>query len=305
MSKKLLPVEPEHSEDNEHDEHDAADPQTPAPRAIWRGTVSFGLLSIPIKLYKAVSRKTVHFNLIDRRSGARIRYRKVSDLDGEEVPSDAIVRGHQLPSGDFVVIDDDELAKLDPKAGRTIAIEQFVDVAQIDPVLYEAAYYAVPDKAVRKPYVLLVRAMQEQGRVAIADFVMRTRQYLCALRADDGRLVLSTMVYADEVNEPAELVELDGVEDVEVSGRELRMARDLVDSLTEDFEPTRFADTHRLRVNDLIQRKAASNEVITPPTPGVEAPLVDLMVALEKSVEQAKQARQRHPSARSTRRQSA
>lgn len=266
------------------------------PRALWSGSVSFGLLSIPVKLYKAVSRKTVHFHLIDRRSGARIRYRNVSDLDGREVPTEAIAKGYQLPSGDYVLIDDEELAALDPEASRTIAIEQFVDLAQIDPVFYDAAYYVVPDKAARKPYVLLVRAMHEQGRAAIAGFVMRARQYLCALRADDGRLVLSTMVHADEINEPTRLAELHGVDDVEVSVRELRMARDLVDSLTDDFEPTRFADTYRLRVTDLIQRKAASKKVVTPPTPGVEEHLVDLRAALEKSLEQA--SRSRHPTAR-------
>src|SRR6266540_6688121 len=184
------------------------------PRAIWSGSVGFGLVSIPVKLYNAVSRKTVHFNQIDSRTGARIRYRKVSDSDSEEVPSEAIVKGYQLSSGDYVLVGDDELAGLDPEASRTIEIEQFVDLAEIDPVFYDAAYYAAPDKAARKPYALLVRAMEEQGRVAIARFVMRSKQYLCVLRADEGVLVLSTMVYADEVNDPAELNEMDGVDDV-------------------------------------------------------------------------------------------
>jgi DNA end-binding protein Ku len=261
--------------------------------------VGFGLVSIPVKLYNAVSRKTVHFNQIDSRTGARIRYRKVSDADSEEVPTEAIVKGYQLSSGDYVLVGDDELASLDPEASRTIEIEQFVDLSEIDPVFYDAAYYAAPDKAARKPYALLVRAMEEQGRVAIARFVMRSKQYLCALRPDDGVLVLSTMVYADEVNDPAELGEFDGVDDVDVSDRELRMARQLVDSLTDDFVPERFEDNYRLQVLDLIERKAAGEtEVVAPPTPVAEEKLVDLMAALEESVREAKESRKRHPTSK-------
>jgi DNA end-binding protein Ku len=267
------------------------------PRAIWSGAVSFGLVSIPVKLYNAVSRKTVHFNQIDSRTGARIRYKKVSDADGEEVPAEAIVKGYQLASGDYVLLGDDELGALDPEASRTVEIEQFVDLDEIDPIFYDAAYYAAPDKAARKPYALLVKAMEEQGRVAIARFVMRSKQYLAVLRADDGLLVLSTMVYADEVNDPAELGELEGVDDVDVSDRELRMARQLVDSLTEEFDPGKFEDTYRFRVLDLIERKAAGEEVLAPPAPAAEEKLVDLMAALEESVREAKESRKRHPTA--------
>jgi DNA end-binding protein Ku len=260
--------------------------------------VSFGLVSIPVKLYNAVSRKSVHFNQIDSRSGARIRYKKVSDADGEEVPSEAIVKGYQLASGDYVLLGDDELGALDPEASRTVEIEQFVDLDEIDPIFYDAAYYAAPDKAARKPYALLVKAMEEQGRVAIARFVMRSKQYLAVLRADDGMLVLSTMVYADEVNDPAELGEFDGVDDVDVSDRELRMARQLVDSLTEEFDPGKFEDTYRFRVLDLIERKASGEEVLAPPAPAAEEKLVDLMAALEESVREAKESRKRHPTAK-------
>lgn len=261
--------------------------------------MGFGLVSIPVKLYNAVSRKTVHFNQIDSRSGARIRYKKVSDADGEEVPGEAIVKGYQLSSGDYVLVGDDELTALDPEASRTIEIEQFVDLSEIDPVFYDAAYYAAPDKAARKPYALLVRAMEEQNRVAIARFVMRSKQYLAALRPDDGVLVLSTMVYADEVNDPEELGEFDGVDDVDVSDRELRMARQLVDSLTDDFVPERFEDNYRLQVIDLIERKAAGEtEIVAPPAPVAEEKLVDLMAALEESVKEAKEARKRHPTSK-------
>jgi DNA end-binding protein Ku len=267
-------------------------------RAIWSGAISFGLVSIPVKLFNAVSRKSVHFNQIDSRTGARIRYRKVSEADGEEVPAEAIVKGYQLPHGDYVLVGDDELAALDPEATRTVDIEQFVDLDEIDPIFYDAAYYAAPDKAARKPYALLLRAMEEQDRVAIARFVMRSKQYLCAIRAQDGVLVLSTMVYADEVNAPEEVGELEDLETVDVSERELRMARQLVESLTDKFEPDRFEDTYRNQVVDLIERKAAGEEeIVAPPVPAAEEKLVDLMAALEESVKEAKEARGRHPSA--------
>jgi DNA end-binding protein Ku len=266
-------------------------------RAIWSGAISFGLVSIPVKLFNAVSRKSVHFNQIDSRTGARIRYRKVSEADGEEVPAEAIVKGYQLPHGDYVLIGDDELAALDPEATRTVDIEQFVDLDEIDPIFYDSPYYAAPDKAARKPYALLLRAMEEQDRVAIARFVMRSKQYLCAIRAQDGVLVLSTMVYADEVNAPEELGELEDLETVDVSERELRMARQLVESLTDKFEPDRFEDTYRNQVVDLIERKSAGEEIVAPPVPAAEEKLVDLMAALEESVKDAKEARGRHPSA--------
>ena len=268
------------------------------PRAIWSGAISFGLVSIPVKLYNAVSRKSVSFNQIDSRSGARIRYKKVSDADGEEVPSEAIVKGYQLASGDYVLLDDAELGSLDPEASRTVEIEQFVELPEIDPIFYDAAYYAAPDKAARKPYALLVQAMEEQQRVAVARFVMRSKQYLAVLRADDGVLVLSTMVYADEVNDPAELAELDGVDEAEVTERELTMARQLVDSLTEPFDADRFKDEYRNRVLDLIERKAAGEELVAAPAPASEEKLVDLMAALEESVREAKVARGRHPTAK-------
>jgi DNA end-binding protein Ku len=269
------------------------------PRAIWSGAVSFGLVSIPVKLYNAVSRKTVHFNQIDSRTGSRVRHRKVSETDGEEVPAEAIVKGYQLASGEYVLIDDNELAAMDPEATRTVDIEQFVDLAEIDPIFYDSAYYAVPDKAARKPYSLLLRAMEEQDRVAIARFVMRSKQYLCALRADDGVLTLSTMVYADEVNDPKDLGELEDIEDVDVSDRELQMARQLIDSLTDEFQPDRFEDTYRNQVVELIERKAAGEvELVAPPTPGPEEKLVDLMAALEESVREAKEARTRHPTSK-------
>ena len=267
------------------------------PRAMWSGAISFGLVNIPIKLFTAVSRKNVSFNQIDTRTGSRIQYRKVSAADGDEVPNEAIAKGYQLSSGEYVLVGDDELGALDPEASRSIDIEQFVDLDEIDPIYYDSAYYVAPDKAAKKPYALLTRAMEEQNKVAIARFVMRSKQYLAALRPQDGVLVMSTMVYADEVNDPVELVGEDVV-DEDVSDRELKMASQLVESLTEPFEPEKFEDTYRNQVLDLIDRKAAGEEIVATPTPVAEDKVVDLMAALEASVRDAKSARGRHPTAK-------
>jgi DNA end-binding protein Ku len=268
------------------------------PRAMWSGAVSFGLVNIPIKLFNAVSRKSVHFNQIDTRSGSRIQYKKVSAADGDEVPNEAIAKGYQLSSGDYVLVGDDELAALDPVATRSIDIEQFVDLDEIDPIFYDSPYYVAPDKAARKPYALLTRAMEEQNKVAIARFVMRSKQYLAAIRPVDGVLVMSTMVYADEVNDPTELFDGDELREVDVSERELNMASALVESLTEPFEPQRYEDTYRNQVLDLIDRKASGEELVAAPAPAAEEKVVDLMAALEASVKEAKAARTRHPTAK-------
>ncbi|MGH9243633.1 MAG: Ku protein [Acidimicrobiales bacterium] len=268
------------------------------PRSMWSGSISFGLVNVPVKLYTAVSRKSVSFNQIDRRSGARIRYKKVSGADGTEVPNDEIVKGYELAGGEYVLIGDDELATLDPEATRSVEIEEFVELTEIDPVYYDAAYYLAPDKGAAKSYRLLAEAMEESGKVALARFVMRTKQYLAAIRPKDGILVLSTMVYADEVNEPAEIPELADLEKVEVSERERAMAEQLIESLAASFKPEQYRDTHRDQVLDLIERKAAGEEVVAAPAAPTAEKVVDLMAALEASVAAAKEARTRHPTAR-------
>ena len=268
------------------------------PRAIWSGAISFGLVNIPIKLYTAVSRKTVSFNQLDSRTGSRIKYKKVSAADGEEVSNDEIIRGYELSSGSYVTVTDDELAALDPAASRTIDIEEFVDLADIDPIFYDSAYLVAPDKATTKPYALLVRAMEESGKVGIARFVMRSKQYLCAVRPKDGKLLLSTMVYSDEVNRPEEIPELAELDAIEVSEKELAMARQLVESLSEEFDPSRFADTYREKVMGLIESKASGEDrILEAPAAMAEDKVVDLMAALEASVAEAKAARGRHPAA--------
>jgi DNA end-binding protein Ku len=266
---------------------------------MWSGAISFGLVNVPVKLYNAVSRKSVSFNQIDRRTQSRIRYKKVSAADGEEVPSQEIVKGYELSTGEYVLIDDEELANLDPEATRSVDIEEFVELADIDPVFYDAAYYLAPDKGAAKAYKLLASAMEETGKVALARFVMRTKQYLAAIRARDGMLVLSTMVYADEVNEPLEIPELDELTGVEVSERERLMAEQLIESLSAAFKPEQYHDSYREQVLDLIERKAAGEEIIAAPAAPAAEKVVDLMAALEASVAAAKESRKRHPTNRS------
>ena len=266
-------------------------------RAIWSGSISFGLVNIPVKLYSAVSRQTVHFNQLDSRTNTRIKQKRVSAEDGVEVPFDQIVKGYELSSGAWVVVTDDELAALDPKALRTIDIDEFVDLVEIDPIFYDSAYYLAPSDAT-KPYALLAEAMREAGKVGIAHFVMRTKQYLAAIRPIDGVLMLSTMVYADEVNDPAEIPELAGLADIELPPKELAMARQLIDSLGGEFTPEKFEDTYRQAVLELIDRKAAGEEIVMPAASVDAGQVIDLMAALEASVAAAKEARTRHPTGR-------
>jgi len=268
------------------------------PRAIWSGSISFGLVNIPIKLYNAVSRKSVRFNQIDTRTGSRIKYRKVSAADGEEVSDEGITKGYELSPEHYVLVSEEELAALDPEATRTIDIDEFVDLTEIDPVFYDSPYHIAPVKASAKPYALLVRAMEESGKVAIARFVMRNKQYLAALRPRDGKLVLSTMVYADELIPAADVDEFEDIEGVDVSDRELAMARQLVDSLSGPFEPAQYRDEYRDRLLELIERKASGEEAVVAAAPAVEETrVVDLMAALEASVQAARETRDRHPTA--------
>ena len=266
------------------------------PRAIWSGSISFGLVNIPVKLFGAVSRKSVAFHQIDAKSGSRVRMQRVSANDGSEVAYEDIVKGYELSPDRYVLVDPAELDALDPEATHTIDIEEFVDLAEIDPIYYDSAYYVAPVKAAEKPYALLVRAMEEEGKVGVARFVMRTKQYLAAVRPKHGRLLLSTMVYADEVVPAEDLSELDGVEDVKVSEKELTMAKHLIESLSTDFEPERYKDEYREKVLDLIERKGAGEEtIIEAPAPREEGKVVDLMAALEASVREARASRGRHP----------
>ena len=267
------------------------------PRPVWSGTISFGLVAIPVKLFNAVNRKSVSFNQLDDRTMSRIRYRKVSDETGEEVPDEHIIKGYEVSKGRYVVVDPDELEPFIPSATKTVELEEFVDLAEIDPVYFDSAYYVAPD-ANPKPYVLLARAMEEAGKVGIGRFVMRNKQYTAAIRAMDGRLLMSTLAYADEVVNPESIDELADIADVDVSAREVQMAEALVDSLTDAFEPDKYHDDYRVQVLDLIGKKAAGEEFELPETAAEKPKIVDLMAALEASVEAAKTARDRHPTGR-------
>jgi DNA end-binding protein Ku len=257
-------------------------------RAIWSGAISFGLVNIPVKLFSAVSKKTVRFHQIDSESGQRIRQQRVNP-EGEEVPYDQIVKGYEISPDRYVTITPDELETLEPQKTRTIDIEAFVDLDQIDPIFYDHPYYLAPDKGATKAYKLLVDAMEEAGKVAVARVVIRSKESLVALRPRDGVLTMETMLFADEVISPDSLDELSAAADGgKTTKRELEMAKQLIDSLSADFEPAQYTDQYRERVLDLIERKAAG-ETITIEAPSEEPKKVpDLMAALEASIAAAK-----------------
>jgi DNA end-binding protein Ku len=264
------------------------------PRPVWSGTISFGLVAIPIKLYNGVNKKSVSFNQLDDRSMARIKLKKVSADTGDEVPDEHIVKGYEISKGRYVVVDPDELEPFIPSATKSIDLQEFVDLDEIDPVYFDSPYIVAPDKN-PKPYALLARAMEAANKVAIGRFVMRNKQYVAALRPVDGTLMMSTMVFADEVVSTASIDELQGLDEIDVSDKEVLMAEALVESLSAGFEPDKYHDDYREQVLDLIERKAAG-EQFEAPAPTAAAPaVVDLMAALEASVKAAKAARSRHP----------
>jgi DNA end-binding protein Ku len=259
-------------------------------RPVWNGTISFGLVAIPVKLYHAVRKQNISFNQLDDRTMARIRYQKVSAADGEVVPDEHIVKGFEVAKDRYVVVDPDELEPFVPAATKTVELEEFVDLEEIDPVFFDSAYYVAPGSN-PKPYVLLAQAMEQAGKVAIGRFVMRNKQYTAAIRAEEGRLVMSTLAYADEVIDPSSIEELQGLDEIEVSSKEIAMAESLVDSLTAAFEPEKYRDEYREQVRELIDMKAAGQEFTAPETPLEKPKVVDLMAALEASVAKAKAAR--------------
>ncbi len=263
-------------------------------RPVWNGTISFGLIAIPVKLFHAVSKKSVSFNQLDDRSMSRIKLKKVSADTGEDVPDEHIVKGYEVTKGNYVVVDPDELEPFIPSATKSIDLEEFVDLTEIDPVLFDTAFIVAPEKT-PKPYKLLALAMEESGKVAIGRFVMRQKQYVAAIRAVDGLLMLSTMVFAEEVVSPTVIEELSTLDSVEVTAKEVKMAEALVESLSAEFDHSKYHDDYRKSVLELIDQKASGEEfqALAPSKP--TTPVVDLMAALEASVKAAKDARKRHP----------
>jgi DNA end-binding protein Ku len=253
-------------------------------RAIWSGAISFGLVNVPVKLYSATSPKTVRFHQISSKTGARIRQKRVDPSTGDEVAFDDIVKGYEVTPDRYVLIEPEELEALDPKATKTIDIEEFVDLSEIDPIYYDHSYYLAPATGGAKAYRLLLEAMREAGKVAIGKIVIRSKQQLCALRPAGEVMALSTMLFGDEVLSPDRLDELDALGEAEATPRELTMAQQLIDSLSADFDPERFKDEYRERVLDLIERKAAGEEIAVEPQAEETTPAPDLMAALEASL---------------------
>ncbi len=253
-------------------------------RAIWTGAISFGLVNVPVKLYSATSPKTVRFHQLSAKTGARIKQKRVDPSTGDEVSYDDIVKGYELTPDRYVLIEPDELEALDPKATKTIDIEEFVDLAEIDPIYYDHSYYLAPTTGGAKAYQLLLEAMREAGKVAIGRVVIRSRQQLCALRPTEDVMTMSTMLFGDEVLSPDRIDELDGLGESEASKRELTMAQQLIDSLSAEFDPAKFKDDYRERVLDLIERKAAGEEIAVQPQAEEPAAAPDLMAALEASL---------------------
>jgi DNA end-binding protein Ku len=258
------------------------------PRSIWTGAISFGLVSVPVKLYSAVSTKTVRFHQLHATDGVRIQQKRICPADGEEVAYEDLVKGYEIAPDRYVVIDPDELAALEPKKTKSIEIEDFVDLVEIDPIFYDHPYYLVPGTGGAKPYRLLLDAMREEGKVAIARVVIRSKEQLVALRAMGDVIAMATMNFADEIVDAERLDELPG-DEVETTDRELAIARQLVDSLAGPFDPEKYHDTYREAVLELIERKAQGEEITVQPAveePGPAAP--DLMSALQASLDQVR-----------------
>jgi DNA end-binding protein Ku len=254
-------------------------------RAIWSGTISFGLLNVPVKLYSAVSRKTIRFNELRESDSSRVRHKRVAESDGEEVAYDEIVKGYEISPDRYIVLTKDEFEELNPAKTRTIDIEDFVDIEDIDPIYFESPYYLGPAEGAEKAYGLLVRAMAASGKAAIARFVLRNKEHLAAIRPMGDVLTLTTMRFADEVVAPEELDDVLPDSAPRVDKREREMAEKLIDSLAAKFEPEKYRDEYREQLLSLIEQKGEGKEVVVSeseePEP-TKAP--DLMAALEESL---------------------
>jgi DNA end-binding protein Ku len=271
------------------------------PRAIWTGTIGFGLVTVPVKMYSAVDRKTVRFHQLSGKTGVRVSQKRVDPSTGDEVSYAEIVKGYELAPDRYVVIEPGELETLEPKKTKTIEIEEFVDLSQIDPVYYDHPYYLAPGQGGAKPYRLLLEAMRETGKVAIARVVIRSKEQLVAVRPIGDVLGMATMLFADEVLSPDRLDEVADAKDVKTTKRELDIAKQLVESLAGDFQPDAFQDTYREQVLALIERKAQGKAITVQPSPEeAAAPAPDLMSALKASLDAVRAREGRAPSGAAT-----
>jgi DNA end-binding protein Ku len=254
------------------------------PRSIWSGAISFGLVNVPVKLFSAVSRKTVRFHQLNSDTGHRIAQKRVDSVTEEEVPYEKIVKGFELTKERYVVVTPEELDSIAPEKTRAIDIEDFVDLEDIDPIFYDHPYYLVPDKGAGKAYGLLLEAMRESGKVAIARVVLRSKEQLVAIRPAGNVLTMETMIFHDEVVPADDLDEVPDAKDLKTSDRELKMAQQLIDSLSSDFEPSKYHDEYREKVLELIERKADGEEIAIQPQEEEPQKVPDLMAALEASL---------------------
>ncbi|MGH2794787.1 MAG: Ku protein [Actinomycetota bacterium] len=255
------------------------------PRPIWSGAISFGLVSVPVKLFAAVSQKDVWFHQIDKQSGSRIRYKRVSEKTGREIPYDRIAKGYEIDDERYVVIDKEELDRFAPNATKRIDIEDFVDLEEIDPIFYEHTYFLSPDKGGDKAFALLRKAMEDSDKIGIGRVVIRTKQYLAAVRPYGKKgIALETMYFPDEIVDEEEIP---GLPDrmPRVSDKELSMARKLVESLGSEFDPGKYHDEYRERVLDFLKKKAKGKTVKIEEPAEETAAVTDLMEALKASVE--------------------
>lgn len=260
-------------------------------RSIWKGAISFGLVTIPVKLYSATEQRDVTFHQVHRTDGGRIRFRRICTIDGEEVPYADVAKGYELATGEEVVLTDDDFADLPLSTSRTVEVLQFAPADQVDPIYFNKSYFLEPEAAGTKPYALLREALEKSDKVAIVKIALRQRESLATLRVREGVFVLETMLWPDEVR-TADFEFLD--EDIDVRAQELKMATSLIAEMTEDFDPTQFRDEYREALQQVIEAKIAGREVVQPETPETEgAPAVDLMSALRASVEAAKKNREK------------
>jgi DNA end-binding protein Ku len=256
------------------------------PRAIWTGAISFGLVTVPVKMYSAVDRKSVRFHQLSGKTGVRVAQKRVDPQTDEEVPYQDIVKGYEIAPDRYVRIEPAELDSLEPKKTKTIEIEEFVELSQIDPIYYDHPYYLAPGTGGAKPYRLLLEAMEETGKVAIARVVIRSKEQLVAVRPMGIALGMATMLFPDEVLSPERLDEVAEAANAKTTKREVEIAKQLIESLAGDFEPDKFRDTYRDEVLALIERKAEGKEIaIQPPAEEVRAPAPDLMSALKASLD--------------------
>ncbi|MBB2913534.1 DNA end-binding protein Ku [Streptosporangium becharense] len=254
-------------------------------RSIWRGAVSFGMVTIPVGLHPATEQRNVTFHLVHRDDGGRVRFRRVCEVCEEVIPYSEVAKGYELPSGDLVVLTADDFDDLPLSTSRRIEVLQFSPADQIDPILFAKSYYLEPEEEGAKPYVLLRDALERSGRVAIVKVALRQRESLAALRVREGVLVLETMLWPDEVR-AAEFPFL--YEAVDVRDQETRMAVSLIESMTADFDPARYEDSYREALHEVIEAKVAGRQTVHPQAPVERGPEADLMAALRASVEAAK-----------------